>query len=559
MTTRSRYSDISHQYARDVVDGTILASKWIKLACTSYLNDLSLSSTGSRWMYDNKRADRVCAFIESLRLADGSPFILQPWQVWLTCSLMGFVDETGTRKYIEALIMVPKGNGKSPWASAMGLWYAFLDGAKQSEVYCGAVSLSQAMEVFRPALSFVESQSAFAELGVQALKKSIFTLGGSRFQPIIGKGRHGARPYLAILDELHQAISSDLYGTLKTGCNKTPNSLMLVISTAGIASTQNTCYQLQQDAQKVLTGELPNERLFAAIYCSDDTVAWNSDEALRMANPNLGISNDAEKLRIAIAEATRNPAHANNIKAMHLNIWSTAKSSWMNIQRWQDCGDPALTLESVKHLPCWIGADLASRLDLASIALVFRDDSQGSKPHYYVFTRSYLPQDRVDEPENVHYQRWVEEGHLTATPDSSIDFDIILDDTVKDIEQYKVRSLVYDSGHEGEYWSQRVVNLSGVTRVEAPTKSSVMTPAMKELEAAVFDGRLHHNGDPILTWCIGNIVTHEYGSGQYATPDKERPEFKLDAAIAVLTAMTQSLLAEPESAPLTAKDFFMFV
>ncbi|MBZ4260991.1 hypothetical protein LAN14_20735, partial [Mycobacterium tuberculosis] len=33
-----------------------------------------------------------------------------------------------------------------------------------------------------------------------------------------------------------------------------------------------------------------------------------------------------------------------------------------------------------------------------------------------------------------------------------------------------------------------------------------MSPAMKELEAALAGGRFHHDGNPILTWCISNVI-----------------------------------------------------
>ena len=213
------------------------------------------------------RANKACAFIESLKLPDDSlnrNFILQPFQVWLVSSLVGWVDESGLRRFIDALILIPKGNGKSPLAAALGLWFAFMDGRRGAEVFCGAMNLKQAMEVFKPALSFVESsKTRFSRIGVDAQKKSIFSLRtGSSFTPVIGKGPHGARPYLAILDELHQATSSDLYDTFKTGCNKTTNSLLLTISTAGVVSKENPCYRLQQDAEKVLEGTMPNELTF---------------------------------------------------------------------------------------------------------------------------------------------------------------------------------------------------------------------------------------------------------------------------------------------------------
>jgi phage terminase large subunit-like protein len=535
------YAQRAHKYARDVVAGKILSSKWIIFAAQRHLDDLKRND--SRWHYDEQKVNRVCAFIESLQLTESSKFIMRDFQIWLVANLMGWVDDAGTRKHIEALILIPKGNGKSPLAAALGLWFAFLDGRTKAEVFCGAMNLKQAKEVFAPAIAFVDSQPAFARLGVVAQKTSIYsTRSGSVFQPVIGKGRHGARPYLAILDELHQAISADLYDTFKTGCNKTPNSLLLTISTAGVASLENPCYALQTEAEKILQGIIENDRIFAAIYAADDTVEWDSEEALLMANPNLGISNDGEKIRIAQLEAVRNPAKQNITKAMHLNIWSTAASAWMNIQAWGKCFDPLLTLESVQDLPGWLGSDLASKLDLSATVKLFRRDDLGDKPHYYCFVNCYLPEDRVNAPENQHYQKWVNQEHLIATPGSSIDYATLEADSVADVATYQIQELAYDARYADQY-AQRVADISGCTRVETPPSPAVLSPAMKELEAAVYDGRFHHNGHPVLTWCMSNVLTRESAAGgNYSMPSKSRPENKIDAAVALFIAMARARL-----------------
>jgi phage terminase large subunit-like protein len=542
------------EYAKAVVAKEVPASKWIILACQRHLDDLKKDW---RWHYDDAKVNRVCAFIERLPLDSGLPFILQPFQIWIVASLMGWVDAEGLRKYIEALILIPKGNGKSPLAAALALWFAFFDGRPKAEVYCGAVNLAQAHEVFLPARNFCENQPAFAKAGITALKKSIFSKGGSKFVPVIGKGRHGARPYLAILDELHQAISSDLYGTFKTGCNKTVNSLMLTLSTAGVSSTESPCYQLQVKVQKALDGSLEDDRIFGAIYCADDSVDWTSEKALLMANPNLGISNDAEKIRLAIKDAERTPAHANNIKAMHLNIWSTAAAAWMNMASWKACYDPDLTEDSVIGLPCVIGSDLASTLDLSACVRLFRDDSQGDRPHYYALCRAYLPEARVNAPENGHFRKFVALGCLTATPGSSLDYSILETDALADIAKYKVSEFPFDPRYADD-WSLRIANTSGVTRIKVPPCPAELSPAMKELEGAIADGRFHHDGNQLLTWCLSNLLTRETAAGNYTMPDKQHPESKIDAAMALILAMNRARLQDFDTQGLTAADLFMF-
>ncbi len=69
---------------------------------------------------------------------------------------------------------------------------------------------------------------------------------------------------------------------------------------------------------------------------------------------------------------------------------------------------------------------------------------------------------------------------------------------------------------------------------------------MKELEAAIYDGRFHHDGHPVLTWCMSNVLTRETAAGNYTMPDKARPESKIDAAVALFIAMSRARLAEPE-------------
>lgn len=46
-------------------------------------------------------------------------------------------------------------------------------------------------------------------------------------------------------------------------------------------------------------------------------------------------------------------------------------------------------------------------------------------------------------------------------------------------------------------------NLNPVTIIQ---NYANMSDPMKELEAAIESGRFHHDGNPIMTWCIGNVV-----------------------------------------------------
>lgn len=445
----------------------------------------------------------------------------------------------------EAFILIPRGNGKSPLAAIIALWMTFFDGELGSEVYCGAAGEDQAREVFRPAKAMVEQvPELFKRYGITAAAKSIFQESTrSRFKPVIRNPKDGASIYCAILDEWHEALDAVQYDCFRTGANKRKNSLLLEISTAGV-TTEGPCHQKQKDVELVLSGTVENDRLFGIIYGIDDDTDWTSRDALVMANPNLGISNDEEALLDDQAEAVRNPQKQNIFRTKHLNVWCTALNGWMNMAAWQSRSDPALKAEPLVHLACWHGSDLASKLDLSATVMLFRDDSLGDRPHYYCFAKAYLPESRVNLPENQHYQGWVKQGWLTATRGSSMDYSTIEADTLADIAKYKISELAYDARYADEY-SQRVSEESGIPRVEVPPSPAALTPAMKELEAAVYDGRFHFDGNPLLTWCIGNVLTYETRSGNYAMPDKQTPNNKIDVAMALFIAMARAMLAPP--------------
>src|SRR3954468_24023275 len=57
-------------------------------------------------------------------------------------------------------------------------------------------------------------------------------------------------------------------------------------------------------------------------------------------------------------------------------------------------------------------------------------------------------------------------------------------------------------------------------------------------------GRLQHDGNPVLEWCIGNVVGKPDRRGNLY-PTRARPEQKIDAAVALVTAIGRSM-TEPE-------------
>ena len=87
----------------------------------------------------------VCDFVERLpRTSDSQPLRLFPWQRGVLSefsSTMEADEDTGERlrKYWYLYLEIPKKNGKSELAAALGLYHLFGDGELNAEVYvCAA-------------------------------------------------------------------------------------------------------------------------------------------------------------------------------------------------------------------------------------------------------------------------------------------------------------------------------------------------------------------------------------------------------------------------------------
>jgi phage terminase large subunit-like protein len=62
-------------------------------------------------------------------------------------------------------------------------------------------------------------------------------------------------------------------------------------------------------------------------------------------------------------------------------------------------------------------------------------------------------------------------------------------------------------------------SLVGLRRYPDTTQSP--SPAIIKLDAAMRAGSLRHDGNPVLTWCIGNVVGKADRRGNSASEEKQ--------------------------------------
>jgi phage terminase large subunit-like protein len=58
-------------------------------------------------------------------------------------------------------------------------------------------------------------------------------------------------------------------------------------------------------------------------------------------------------------------------------------------------------------------------------------------------------------------------------------------------------------------------------------------------------GKIVHDGNPVLAWMIGNVVGH-CDAKENVYPRKERPEKKIDGAVALIMAIGRNVVFEEQ-------------
>lgn len=534
------------EYVSGVLSGEVLACKWIRLACERHRRDREASASFP-YRFDAAKAERACKFSEFFPhvkgkwAARGEKLKLEPWQCFFIGSIFGWVHKkTGLRRFRKVRGYLPRKNGKSLVVAPVGLYMLTADNEPGAEVYSGATSEKQAWEVFGPAKQMAKLVPDFtAAYGVEINAKSLTRVEDmAKFEPVIGKPGDGASPHCSITDEYHEHTTDEQLATMETGMGAREQPLSIVVSTAG-DNVAGPCYDDWLQCQKMLEGVIEDDRLFALIFTIDQEDDWTSEAALRKANPNFDVSVSSDFLLAQQRDAINNPRKQGHFKTKHLNLWVQARDAFMNMQRWAESGDASLKLEDFKGRRCYVGMDLASKIDLTALELLF-PEPDGT---FVRFGKYYLPEDTVMLPENQHYQGWHKDGWLTATDGNQTDYFHILDDIKQMAQDFEIIEFPYDPHNA----TMLVTALQGegLPMISfGPTVLNFSEP-MKQIQALVQDRKIRHNFDPVMNWAMSN-VTGKMDRKDNVFPNKERPENKIDPYVALCMAMGRVMLARPD-------------
>lgn len=514
--TPEMQSSVPFQYANDVRSGKIVTGKRIQLAIERFFKWVD-EAPESGYMLDHARGIFAVNFFPMLlnhtkgKMA-GQPFVLAPFQQFTMYNVFGWVDADGKRRINTVYDKRAKKNGKSAEMAGLALYCMSLDEEMEAEIYVGATKEEQAKICWQQAAQFIKSPVAnrnLAKLGFEVQQKKIlFHPTSSVMMPLGGdsKTQDGVNPHLSIIDEYHAHATDGVKENLESGSVQRKQPLLWHITTAG-TNIASVCKNYEDSVVDVLEGRKIDDHLFVMIHDLDEDDDWQNSESWAKANPLLGQGLELENINREFIKAVNQPSKIPNFKTKHLNMWVDAPQIWIPNEIWMQNKVDKIPLEKFNQLSAYAAVDLSSRTDITAFVVVSEPDEN---EYRYIKPFFFCPKDTIDrrsKEDRVPYRYWMDSGLLTATPGNSVDYNYIEDCIVSNYNLLNIKRIEFDKWNASQVVNNlqaKDLNISffsqAISNFSFPTKF---------FEKLVYDGKLKHDGNPILSWMLSGCVKIE--------------------------------------------------
>lgn len=564
----------------------------VQAACKRFLADLQ----DSRWDFRTDMAESIIEIIETLfchqqgedlsgRPMRGKPLILEPFQLFIIYNLCGFfLPGTDIRRYQEAMWMLARKNGKTPFATAfcwaMGLWYS----KSFSKIKTVAGSMKQNMEGFgflsynlhRLGLTVIED----AAHGLRVLDSSLgHSFSGSIWEGQISFEALAYKPdifdafnaNIVLLDELELYRNAIPYGRLKDATKAYSNKLILAVTTAGDDGT-GFCAQRMAYCSKIVRGEITGadaDRIFAFLARADpdpETQEVNYLDPLnwQKANPNWGVTIRPEDMEASALQAMNDPQMRKEFLTRSLNVFVSSFKAWFNIDEFvrSDTRYNFTLPQLVKLVKSWYGgADLSKLHDLTAAAIV------GEIPAKAAATTEWTPKENVlviiphcwfpvvaaaekADKDNIPLFGWKEDGWLDMPNEPSMD----PTEPVKQFLAWKkagfnIRKVGHDRKFARPYYA--AMKKARFTVVDQPQLAIAKSEGLRYIEHKAKIGCLYYCHAEPFSYCVQNVRGQEK-QDDVVVYDKVSPNARIDVFDASVFATIRMLIDTGKAADLAA-------
>lgn len=471
----------------------------------------------------------------------GRPFRLLPWQKWFILALFE-LGEDGLRRYRWALLGVPKKNGKTELAAALGLYFLIGDEEPAPLVVCAAASDEQADLVFGAASTMCKMSPTLSQV-TEVYEREILvpsSPGAKLVRVAAAAGTNDGRNIsVVICDELHEWVGpkgEGVWNVLTNGTGARRQPLVLQITTAGYDLEGTVCGRQYTYGRRVRDGEVDDPRYFFHWIEAAGDADYRDPAVWALANPSYGVLVHEPFFRDQLGKKTEAV-----FRRYFLNQWTTSEQIWLPAGAWDACCAPELGLDPA--LPLYVGIDIGLRHDSSAVACAQR---QGERTilRARIWENPYAPEHSLHDTWKLNIAEV--EAYLLelygAFPTPACE----IDDEIKPGPEFDYDPAFFER-------SAQLLEGEGLAMVEFPQTDSRMIPVSQQFFQLISEGSLAHDGDPVLKRHVESVTADQKPRGWRLSKPKGSRK-KIDAAIASAIAVHRA----QQPAPVLAKGAWSF-
>jgi phage terminase large subunit-like protein len=426
------------------------------------------------------------------------------------------------------------------------LYLLIADDEEGAEIFGCALDRDQARKVFDVAERMVQLSPVLRKrLKIYAQVKRIVDQRSASFYEIVAAdaaGNLGHNPHGVVVDELNTQKDGKLWSAMRTAMGSRLQPLMVAALTAG---DDDRSFAAAEHKEMEKVAEDPERAPHILAYIRNTPRAadpWDEKNWYH-ANPALGSFLSIQALRDEAIEARNDPAKENAFRQFRLNQWVSQSHRWMPMHLWHaSMGNlwlnPVDGRRELAGRTAYAGLDLAAKFDLCAWCLLLPGDTDQDPVD--VLWRFWLPEsgvERLDKAHDGQFTRWAQQGWLTVTDGSVLDYDRVIADITADGEHFRIAALDAD---EWSMWPviNRVAAACGLDEASGAVTAyrntyDRMNAGMDQIMALVQDGRLHHHGNPLARFCFDSCearrATHDVNLRRPDKPDRSTSRARIDA------------------------------
>lgn len=472
-----------------------------------------------------KFIERHCVHPDGMWI--GQPIRLETWQRRLILELFE-IGEDDQRRHRWALVGIPKKNGKTTLAACLALYFLLADGEPAPLVVCAAASDEQADLAFGAAKAMVRMSPTLSQL-CTAFDKEIQVKDqpGARLRRVaaVAGTNDGQNIHAAILDELHEwngARGENVWNVLTNGTGARRQPMVLQITTAGYDLDGTVCGRQYQYGKRVKSGEVDDPRYYFHWNEAPEGADHRDPEVWKAANPNYGVTVNEAFFADQLTKKSESV-----FRRYFLNQWVAGAELWLPFGAWDACKDLSLQLDPA--LPVHVGIDVALRNDSTAVVLAQRQQLEMGER---TVVRARVWENPYPEGHSLR-ESWElnifeVERHLVEMFGQYPEPACEIDDEIKPGPEFTYDPMFFSR-------SAQVLEGEGLAMVEYPQHDSRMIAASQSLYQLVVEGKLAHDGDPVLKRHIESATADQKPRGWRLTKPKGSRR-KIDAAVACAIA-----------------------